>query len=105
MKISFPHWKTTAQSWLTVIIGLPPALSEFTNLMPHKVALGIAVSAAVGKVILGQMQKDAGETLGKDSTTGEVKTVPAHEIPDDPAIQPVAPSTDPSPSTTPGATT
>lgn len=88
------HWKTTVQSWLTVIIGLPPALSAFDNLMPPKVAIIISVSAAIAKVVLGQFQQDAGVSLAVLPGQTTPQAVPSHEVPNDPAAVPVAPTTE-----------
>jgi hypothetical protein len=89
-KKAITHWKSTASSVLTVTLATSTALLTVPAVQNHVKAVGWIMGAqALAKVWIGLIQEDAGTTLatipGKDAPVA----VASHEIPDNPAAEPV----------------
>jgi len=76
-------WKTTLSGLLSGVIATSTViLAPDSPIHSFRYGAYLALLAGCGKVWVGLIQKDAGETEARNKLTGEVATVPSHEVPD-----------------------
>lgn len=93
----FTHWKSTVSGILTVTLStsaafLAPPLNSYVS---AKIVLWCSIFQVIGKIWISAITQDAGKTLATLPGSSIPVSVPAHEIPDNPAATPVKPEVKP----------
>jgi hypothetical protein len=87
------NWKTTLagilSAFLAVVGPLTAYLAEHNNATATDISGGLTVAAAIARIVLGIMQKDAGTVQAIVPGSVTPQAVPSHEVPDSPAATPV----------------
>jgi len=86
-------WKTTAAGILSAFIGTVGPVTAYLATTPNpnatKICGGLTLAAAIARIWLGLIQKDAGSQLALVPGSATPVDVPAHQTPDDPAAIPI----------------
>ncbi len=88
-------WKSTVTGLLSFLVATGTVILAYTAAVPGnatmaKITTGITIGLALCRAWMGLIQQDA-DSVKAVTPAGDVKSVPAHPVPDNPADTAVVP--------------